>query len=281
MNHNIRKEIKESRYNTLLNVEDYCNYEMSENFLAESKRLKILDYEETLNNILKNPKSFCRFGDGEIDIMNGKSIPFQKFDERLARIMLEILEDEITDLYVGINYNYFHSTKMLNSYNRKFYLMDVRPYREFLLNHCSMKRKYIAAAFNQLYMFYDKYNFDYYYQRIKLLFKDKELVIFTGKGVFKELKYDVFEECKRKKVIECPSINAFSEYDNILNRARKFPQNKVLCFILGPTSKALVYQLTKEGYMAWDIGHMAKDYNMYMRNVEKSAIEINEFYKPD
>ncbi len=33
--------------------------------------------------------------------------------------------------------------------------------------------------------------------------------------------------------------------------------------------------------MAWDIGHLAKDYDAYMRGIDKNEENIVEFFKPD
>lgn len=279
--HNVREEILNSQYDTLLSVEDYCNYEADENYIPLSERLKIFDYSQTINILLNDPKSFCRFGDGEIELICGNSIPFQTYNEKLANILLNILKDDETDLYVGINYNYFHSTKILNDYNRKFYMLNVRKYRNFLLENCTRNRDYIAAGFNQLYVISDSYDYEKYYAHLKSMFKGKELVLFIGKGVLTNIKYDIFDECKSKTIIEGPSKNAFSQYDSILKKAKSFSKEKTLCFILGPTSKALVYALAKEGYMAWDIGHLAKDYDMYMKNIQKNPATINDFFQPD
>ena len=69
--------------------------------------------------------------------------------------------------------------------------------------------------------------------------------------------------------------------DALLEKARSYGKDKTLCFILGPTSKVLVYHLAREGYMAWDIGHMAKDYDYFCRNTEKTDHQIAEFYAAD
>ena len=281
LSHNIKEEFRNQKYDMFLNFEDYCDFEMKENQIEEENRLHILNYEETIITLLSCPKSFCRFGDGEIEIMQGKSIPFQKYDKRLADIMLTILSDFETDMYVGINYNYFHSSKMLNDYNRKFYLLDARKYRHFLLDNCTSKRTYIAAAFNQLYMVSNELDYDAYYNKIRLLFKNRNLAIFVGKGILSKYKYDVFDTCNSKVIIEGPSKDSFTEYDKLLQQAKSYEKDTILCFILGPTSKALVYELTKLGYTAWDIGHLAKDYDMYMNRQEKDAKAVSDFYKPD
>ncbi len=277
----ISESIENASYNTMMCVEDYCMYELKEN-LSKKNNLTVLNYEDTVELLLRKPKSFCRFGDGEINLINGQSIPFQKYDRKLAEILEEILKTDCNNIYVGINYNYFHSTKNMNEYNRRVYLLHTHLYRDYLEKNCYRNREYIAAGFNQQYMVVtNETDLSDYYRKIKELFRGKSIAIFAGDGILDGLKYDVFELARSKKIIAAPNKNSFSEYGNLLDKARKLPTNSLICFILGPTSKALVYQLSKEGYIAWDIGHLAKDYDAYMRNEKKSQANIVKFFSPD
>ena len=271
----------EQMYQTLLRVEDFYLYELSETDFVNHEKLQVLDYDKTVQLMIDCPKSFCRFGDGEIDLIQGKDIPFQKYEEKLSDILLTLLSSNIPDIYIGINYNYFNSTKNLNEFNRKFYLTSVKPYRDFLNNICFRERTYIAAGFNQLYMIMKEYDYDKYYGNIIKLFKGREIVVFAGKGIIDHLRYNIFEYSKSCEYEEGSIKNAFSEYEELIERSKKYPKSKTLCYILGPTSKALVYQLTQEGYMAWDIGHLAKDYDTYCQKVKRSPENIKKFFEPD
>ena len=78
-----------------------------------------------------------------------------------------------------------------------------------------------------------------------------------------------------------PAKNAFNEYSNLLERALHYQKDYLLCFILGQASKVLVYELSNRGYYAWDIGHLAKDYNSYMTREERTVQNIQKFYAPN
>ena len=43
-------------------------------------RPKVLDKYESLRLLEEKPKSLARLGDGEVDIMEGRSLAFQKYD---------------------------------------------------------------------------------------------------------------------------------------------------------------------------------------------------------
>ena len=53
------------------------------------KAPKVLSYDETLDLIINEHYSISRNGDGELNIMMGRSIPFQKKDDRLSMILKE------------------------------------------------------------------------------------------------------------------------------------------------------------------------------------------------
>lgn len=280
LTHQLSELERDTAYRALSQVEDVYYYEIMDAGNNKPEIPHILPPEESLELILREPKSFVRFGDGEINIINGKSIPFQDYNQNLAQIMLEILEKNVNNLYVGINYSYFHTSKHMNEYNRKFYLLDVKPLREFLLKHCNLKRTYIAAAFNQMYIGSNGNDLHEYYSKIKSMFRNRDLVIFAGQGILDGFENDVFEEANSKEFVWGPSKNAFDHYDEIYAKACTYGKEKTLCFILGPASKALVYRLSQDGYMAWDIGHMAKDYEFFCKK-QNSENDIKAFYAPD
>ena len=260
-------------------VDDYYKCEVNN---GNDCPLKIYDYEESLDLILSKPKSFCRFGDGEYELMMGRSIPFQEYDKELADKMKEVISNKCDDLYVGINYNYFHSIRKLNPFSQAFYRSNRIKYADFYLENCSKDKPYIAAGFNQLYMMYDNdYDFDAYYKKIKKMFEGRKVVLFCGATVFDNIQYDLFDVCEECIKIPCATKNSFRDYKEICEKCLSYSKDYTLCFIIGPTSKILVYELAKQGYLAWDIGHMAKDYDAYMKSTSKNPDDLISFYKPD
>lgn len=243
--------------------------------------LKIFDEEETLDVLLEKPMSFCRFGDGEVDLMEGKSIPFQTYDKKLADIFKEILSQKQDDLYVGINFYYFHTLEKFDKVNGDYYRLYSPYFGKFFACLCNRETQYIDAGFNSVYYAHENQNLEEHYRKIKTLFRGRKLVVFSGEGVITKLPYNVFDEAESIEYEFGPSKNSFEKFDELLERAQKYDKSKILCFVLGPTSKALVYKLTQKGYMSWDIGHMCKDYNAYMMNADRTPENIADFFAPD
>lgn len=72
------------------------------------ERIRILNTDETLSLLEKEKISFLRYGDGEIAIMQGHSIPFQEYDARLAKRLRKLLRTDMDGLKIGIPYYYTH-----------------------------------------------------------------------------------------------------------------------------------------------------------------------------
>ena len=57
-----------------------------------ANQLRILSSDDSLRYIEQHKISFYRYGDGEIAIMMGEGIPFQKADEQLAKRLTTLLK---------------------------------------------------------------------------------------------------------------------------------------------------------------------------------------------
>lgn len=282
LRYDLREREEEQIYKLTDKIIDDCVYELDED-KALLPNLKILDESESIELLLQKPKSFCRYGDGEIKLMQGISQAFQVYDEELAQKLRNTLSAKHEDMYIGINRAYFHSPINCSEENRRFYRIYSREYRQFFLKICNPRNVYIDAGFlTAYYRFDDSYDFKSHYEKMLRLFDGKKIALVSGDGVVEKLEYDVFERAKEKMVIHGPSKNAYARHDEILNEiCTKVPKDYLICLILGMTAKVLVPELTEIGYVAWDVGHLAKDYNAYMKGEQKCQKNISNFWAPD
>ena len=243
-------------------------------------KLNILNTEETLTALEKDSFSFLRYGDGEIAIMNGCGIPFQEADERLAIRLRKLLVSNEKGLKIGIPYYYMHPQKNLNGFVKNF-TYSLAMQRKYLIKNCDKNITYIDTALTQVYQTYEDYDFENYYNRMQNLIAGKDVTIICGEGVLERLQYKAFDVCKSVEYIYGLSMNAYSDYDALLKQALKISKDRYVLAVLGPTAKVLVYDLYKQGYIAWDMGHYFKDYDAYMKKRPRTAAEITQFYKPD
>lgn len=278
----IKYDLMEEKYKIKDETIEDCIYEFE-----EQKKLlvflNVLDETETVDLLAREPKSFARYGDGEVDVMKGKSVPFQNYDADLAYKMKEQLIRKRDDLYIGLNSSYFQSPIKYSERNRKFYRLYGTPLRRYFNEICDKDNVYLdACCFCGYFRQGDSFDLDNHFKKVKALFKDKPIAIVCGEGILDKLEYDLFEYCSDKIVIDAPKRNAFEKYDSIIAEiVQKVPKDYLVCAILGMTATVLVGDLAKEGYIAWDIGHAPQDYDAYMQNVEKTDAVIDKFYSPD
>lgn len=243
-------------------------------------KLNILNIDDSLSYIEENNTSFYRYGDGEIALMMGEGIAFQEANEELGRRLREMLKVDEPGIKAAIPYYYFNYEHGLIDFVEEFaYAMKCQ--RRFLIENCDKNIMYLDTSISQIYQSYEKYDFDRYFERVRKLFVGKKVTLICGKGIFKNLEYNLLDECAEIEYLEAPSKNAYSEYDEILKRALEIPEDHLVCIVLGPTAKPLAYDLHKAGYTAWDIGHFIKDYDAYCKRSARDAQTITKFYSPD
>ncbi|MBQ7543640.1 MAG: DUF1792 domain-containing protein [Synergistaceae bacterium] len=246
---------------------------------------EILDMHHSLSRLEEQPKSFARFGDGEVAIMQGRDIRFQKYDPALSEKMYRVLQDKRDDMYVGINGLYFHSVRLQNITEEGVafhYKMDTQL-RRFFMEHANPETTYLdATCLCGFFRFADNDAYADFVRRKKKLFEGRKIALVTGKSVLAKLDYDIFEHAASKVIIDAPSKHAFGAYDSILRDiSSNVSKDTLICLILGPTATAMAADLTDMGYMAWDIGHIAKDYDAYMKNLDRTPRAQREFFAPD
>ena len=79
----------------------------------------------------------------------------------------------------------------------------------------------------------------------------------------------------------CFSMFMYACRGTVANIFLSWSYATILVFILGMAGKAMIPETTSLGYVSWDIGHLAKGYDAYMRNVKPTQEFINDFFAPD
>lgn len=247
--------------------------------LMENK-LSIADMEHTIHTLEQENVSFVRIGKGEIALMQGKTIAAQQYHEELAKRLKHILRLRESGLCVGIPYYYIHPQKNLNPYI-EIHSLSIADQRRFLFQHCPKDIDYLDSCFTQAYHIYQDYDFEGYYSRVERLFQDRDITVICGEGVLDRLQYNLLEQCKSVEYQYAPATEAYAQYKEIRRQALQIAKDRLICVLLGPTAKPLVYDLYRKGYQVWDIGHLLKDYDAYKRNGLRTEAEITQFYLPD
>ena len=223
----------------------------------------IMSCEDTVDYLIENQCSVVRLGDGEMDIICGRGIPFQKYDENLAKELEHIIglsSDEnmmicIPDVFEGLN-RYTDSAADFWCYNLK----ENKSCYESL---CKAKWYGNALASRPYMMWKDKSKAVSAFDKWMQFWKDKDILLVEGDTSRIGIGNDLFDNAASVSRIICPSKNAYSVIDRIYAMVLDNACGKLIMVSLGPTAKSLVFRLHESGYKAVDIGHIDTEYEWY------------------
>ncbi len=261
-----------------------------------NQKFKVLNGGETLE-ILKNKKySFARFGDGEISILIGERGPaFQRSNSELREKLWSIINNKnILIGWPGPLANEKSDNEFWTEFRIKHFfqlLILSKIFNGFVFGDTQITRPYIDN-FNK----YDRKEFEKYFNNIKELFLNKDILIVEGEKTRFGVGNDLLVRAKSIRRILVPAVDANKKYAEIFNSIRNTFGCKYLYIIAcGPVAKLLVTSISNNGELAWDLGHLDIEYEWFIRNAKhKISIpgkyvneakekfnELNDIYKDD
>lgn len=225
--------------------------------------ISVMSIDKTI--IEAHKKSIIRFGDGEIALINGKSIVYQEYTDEIAIKLLEVLTEKTPNLLICVP-DIFGKMKKYKFRDRYFHIKLLYYFRKFFIKYLN-KNIYGNTFMSRPYMiFKDKSNSVVIFNKLKELWDDKEIVIVEGMKSKSGIGNNLFDNARKIERLICPSENAFSEYKEIVKEIIKMDSNKLYLFALGPTSKIVISEISKLSYHAIDIGHLDSEYEWSLRN---------------
>ncbi|RSK04009.1 General stress protein A [Streptococcus gordonii] len=229
----------------------------------EERQISVLSIDQSLDYLLEKGASVVRFGDGEMDLIAGRGIPYQEYDPELSarlREMMAMESDErlmvcLSDVFTGLE-RYSIDAQNFWTAHLQHHLADyLEICRSTWYGSTFISRPYIDLE--------DKTPSAGYFAKLKQLWQDKDLLIVEGLTSRSGVGNDLFDGAKSIKRIICPSRNAYSKLEAIKQAVREHVDNRLILIMLGPTAKVLVYDLFQEGYRALDIGHIDSEYEWF------------------
>ena len=260
--------------------EDNLKYEIYDSF----KKIKIpiiKTIDQTIETLINTEKSLVRFGDGEFELLEGKSISFQKSSQEISLRMKEVLSSKEDNIMVAIPKIIYEEKNNIPFHERSFWNMNGTKYRKIIFDYCDFNRIYYNAQVTLAFSSYLRYDLETYFSKLQSIWNQKKIAIIIGNNIMKNIKYNIFDNASSIEYQIAPNINAFDRYNLILENAKKIDKNKIIFIVLGPTATILAYDLAKEGYRALDIGHLIKSYDWYKKNKFIIQETAGEFFSPD
>ncbi|WNO78223.1 SP_1767 family glycosyltransferase [Streptococcus suis] len=225
--------------------------------------IRVLPILESLEFIQENNASVVRFGDGEIDLILGHSIPYQAYDKELAGALKTILQMPSNEQLLVCLPDVFQNLERYNSNARYFWSKHFEQYHAFYEEECQSEW-YGSTFLSRPYIdLVDKSQSEHYFAAIKGLWENRDILIVEGETSRSGMGNNLFDGATSVSRIICPSKNAYSSYDQILSAILAHAENRLVILMLGPTAKVLSYDLTMRGYQAIDLGHIDSEYEWF------------------
>ena len=221
--------------------------------LFNSYRIKgnFLSFKETFEYIKNTNKSIIRLGDGEILLLMGKSIPYQRADYELEQDLYKIISNynENSPYLLCIPNHIIQAT---NKKLKQFNILNLwLPFKIFYMFLFPKKNIYGNAI---LFRFLDFFSYN-----IKFVYENKYIIFVANEKIFNIANLKTSKEII--KIIPKTPKNSYFEKDEIMNlifkNMNKFEKSEVVILLsCGPLAKVLAYEISNLGYRALDLGFM-------------------------
>ena len=234
----------------------FYNY-IADKQIIKYKDCKYLNYTETVNEIITNNRSIIRFGDELFDMLQGIGLYYgnwhQKYDPDLAKRLREVLKSNDSRILLCFNF------ELILKSRKEFKEEGIPEQYQFWTNSKMFLKNYLhpGRLYGSALSFNTKYNPDLNSNELKQFLEKKNVVIVTSNTErFKDIKLG-----KTTAFIDCPTSDAWKQYQLIYDRViavvedNGYAKENVLFLVsLASTAKILVFDLAKNGYVAWDTG---------------------------
>lgn len=217
--------------------------------------------EETVRFILEHRKSVARYGDGELSLMMGKNLNFQSYHPLLAKKLINTIANPnilvcIPDMFGSLQHLIPDSQQFWSDFCRK----NRKEFHHFfptskLYGDAHVSRFYIRAK--------DKEKVAPFVALLRKIWDNRNIVFIEGQYSRLGVGNDLFSNAASIRRILIPSKNAFSIYEQILERIPTFSQDTLFILAAGPTATVLASDIDEMGYQALDLGHIDLEYEWW------------------
>ena len=211
---------------------------------------KIFSEEEFISKI-KDGTSFIRFGDGEIFFLRNQGIFYQKPDKLLSRIMRTIVSEYSSEskYIIGLPHQISQSNFELRESSTFHYWYPFKVNFELLFNK--------NANYSDSFLFIQG---DFFEKSLLPIIRKKTCIILTTRKDI-QLQKDSMEKHLNCIWVEAKAPDPFdwyekniSEIEEIIRKNDLSSKNSILLLAAGPSSKALAYYFSGNGFQAIDVG---------------------------
>ncbi|MBR2888820.1 MAG: SP_1767 family glycosyltransferase [Oscillospiraceae bacterium] len=236
----------------------------------------VIGMTETISAIRDRRASIARYGDGEFDIIFGRTEGYQKTDMVLSmRLKTVLKQNDLSDRFLVALPDCFGSLDHFIPAAQNHWRIRLDRERIRWVGLLNTKAPYYQAQITRFYYDWaDKSQCQGWYEGLKQIWQDENVLIVEGDKSRVGVGNDLFDNAKSVRRLLCPSENAFSHYDEILEAVKQAAKQDDLIFMaLGPTATVLAYDLFRAGLWAFDAGHIDLEYE-WMRLGATEKVKI-------
>lgn len=229
--------------------------------------IKVINTESTLDLILNSNVNVVRFGDGEFDLINGKSIDYQDSNKSISVSLKKILFDKNDSKLLICVPDFFSDISRYTEQSQRFWLHDIRKRKEWYNSLSKTGKTFGSAEISRPYInLKNKRNSQILFKKLREIWENKDVLIVEGATSRSGVGNDLFSNAKSVKRIICPSKNAFRSISKIENSILSFKQNRLILVMLGPTAKIIINDLNSQiDNRMIDMGHIDSEYEWFKR----------------
>ncbi|MCH5248447.1 MAG: DUF1792 domain-containing protein [Lachnospiraceae bacterium] len=244
---------------------DYSLYRMG----VKKCNIKVHTIEETIDELINTNKSMIRYGDGEITMIRGRSLVLQQVEPEIIEGLKRMLNYEYDGMIVTIP-EIFGDLSIYRKESRQFWKDHLLFSRKVYEKYCNPEREYYNTSVSRFYNYMsDKSKCEKWIDKIKLIWKDKDVVVVEGERTHNGAGNDLLDSAGSVERIIGPSSDAYGKLDELMECCRQYPKDRLFLVSLGVAAKFLTERLFLEGYRSLDIGHLDMEYEWYLHKADK------------
>ena len=228
----------------------------------------VIEVKSSISYIMEHRCSVARYGDGEMKLIMGNNISFQKSNPHLKERLFNILSSNDSNLVICIP-NIFESLDIYTDHDKAFWREYLSRSRKMWYKLLDKNRTYYDAFVSRCYLPYrEKSGAAECFRMWQQLWNNRDLLIVEGAKTRFGVGNDLLDNAKSIQRILGPVTNAFDKYDDILNEVVKYDKGCLILIALGPTATVLAADLSLAGYQAIDIGHLDIEYEWFLMHAD-------------
>lgn len=225
---------------------------------------------DSLTKLIKSGGSISRFGDGELNVLFGRGLEFQGYDDGLVSRLAEVLDSagkNEPNHYVAIPYA-MRSVRGLTVSSKRFWLYWTAKNRRMLADLYSESAHFLDSQISRFYINRANIGNSFDYLRMwQSLWAGKKILLVEGSLTRFGVNNDLFANSSAVYRVLCPAKDAWSSYDLILETVLQNVHSlnvDLVLTALGPTATVLSFDLSRSGIRALDVGNLDMEYEWLM-----------------